>query len=49
MTASPQYTEYIVELLQPIGRMSMRRMFGCVGISYGAVHFAIIPDFPLAS
>ena len=42
MTASPQYTEYIFELLQPIGRMSMRRMFGGVGISYGAVHFAII-------
>lgn len=42
MTASPQYTEYILELLQPIGRVNIRRMFGGVGISYGAVHFAII-------
>jgi DNA transformation protein len=42
MSASTEYTEYVMELLQPIGRLHTNRFFGGVGISYGAVQFAMI-------
>ena len=42
MTPSAEYTEYVLELLQPIGAVRTSRFFGGVGISNGAVQFAMI-------
>ena len=42
MTASAEYTEYVLELLEPIGLVRTGRFFGGVGISNGFVQFAII-------
>lgn len=41
-TPSTEYTEYIMELLEPIGPMQTGRFFGGVGISNGYAHFAMI-------
>jgi DNA transformation protein len=42
MSASPEFTEYVLELLEPLGAIESRRLFGGVGISSDAVQFAII-------
>ena len=42
LTASAEYTEYILELLQAIGPLQTGRFFGGVGISNGTVQFAMI-------
>ena len=42
MTASAEYTEYVLELLQPLGAVRTGRFFGGVGISTGAIQFAMI-------
>ncbi|NMM29047.1 MAG: TfoX/Sxy family protein [Glaciimonas sp.] len=42
MTPSTEYTEYVLEFLEPIGPVRTGRFFGGVGISYGAVQFAMI-------
>ena len=42
MTASAEYTEYVLELLQPLGPVHTGRFFGGVGISSGAIQFAMI-------
>ena len=42
MTASAEYTEYVLELLQPLGPVHTGRFFGGVGISNGAIQFAMI-------
>lgn len=42
MTASAEYTEYVLELLEPIGPIQIGRFFGGVGISCGSVQFAMI-------
>ncbi|MBI3608155.1 MAG: TfoX/Sxy family protein [Nitrospirae bacterium] len=42
MTASIEYTEYVLELLEPIGPVRTGRFFGGVGISNGSVQFAMI-------
>ncbi len=42
MSASTEYTEYILELLEPIGPVRTGRFFGGIGISYGSVQFAMI-------
>ena len=42
MSASTEYTEYVLELLAPIGPLTTGRFFGGVGISRGAVQFAMI-------
>ena len=42
MTASAEYTEYVLELLQALGPMQAGRFFGGVGISNGAIQFAMI-------
>jgi len=39
---SAEYTEYVLELLEPIGPVKISRFFGGVGISYGSVQFAMI-------
>ncbi len=42
MTATTEYTEYVLELLEPIGPLQTGRFFGGVGISNGFVQFAMI-------
>ena len=42
MTASAEYTEYVLELLEPIGRVRTSRFFGGAGISIGSAQFAMI-------
>ena len=42
MTASTEYTEYVLELLEPIGPVRAGRFFGGVGISKGSLQFAMI-------
>lgn len=42
MTASIEYTEYVLEHLAPVGPLHTGRFFGGVGISNGAIQFAMI-------
>ena len=42
MTPTTEYTEYVIELLEPIGPLRTGRFFGGVGISNGFVQFAMI-------
>jgi len=42
MTASTEYTEYVLELLEPIGPVRTGRFFGGVGIFKGSLQFAMI-------
>ena len=42
MTPSAEYTEYVLEQLEPIGPVRTGRFFGGVGISNGLVQFAMI-------
>ncbi len=42
MTASAVYTQYVLELLEPIGPVKTSRFFGGVGIAHGTVQFAMI-------
>ena len=42
MTASAEYTEYVLEMLEPIGPVRTGRFFGGAGIFSGSVQFAMI-------
>lgn len=42
MRASTEYTEYVLELLEPLGRVRTVRFFGGVGVSIGDNQFAMI-------
>ena len=42
MSASAEYTEYVLELLEPIGPVRTGRFFGGVGIFHGSIQFAMI-------
>lgn len=42
MSASAEYTEYVLDLLSPIGSVRIGRFFGGVGIFYDAAQFAMI-------
>ncbi len=42
MTASAEYTEYVLSLLAPVAPVETGRFFGGVGISCGGVQFAMI-------
>lgn len=44
MALSPQYRDYALDLLAPLGPVSARRLFGGGGLFYGEVMFAIISD-----
>lgn len=44
MSASTEYTEYVLELLEPAGPVTTGRFFGGVGISCGSVQFAMIME-----
>ena len=42
MTASTQFIDYVLELLESVGPVRTSRFFGGVGISQGDVQFAMI-------
>lgn len=42
MSANAEYTEYVLELLAPIGPLRTSRFFGGVGLLRGSVQFAMI-------
>ncbi len=42
MTASTQFADYVLELLESVSPVRTSRFFGGVGISQGAVQFAMI-------
>jgi DNA transformation protein len=42
MSASTEYTAYVLEMLEPIGPVRTGRFFGGVGILSGSVQFAMI-------
>ena len=44
MAASAEYTEYVLELLSPIGPVTVGRFFGGSGLSRASVQFAMIMD-----
>ena len=44
MVASDSYAEFLREQFAPLGRISLRRMFGKSGVFCDAVMFAIVAD-----
>ena len=42
MAVSPEFVDYILEQLQPLGGVTHRRMFGGVGLSRHDLFFALI-------
>ncbi len=42
MTASAEFTQYVMELLEPVGALRANRFFGGVGIAHESVQFAMI-------
>lgn len=44
MAISPEYRDFVQELLAPLGPVSIRRMFGGGGVFYDEVMFALIAD-----
>ena len=44
MTASTEYSEYVIEHLQPLGRVETKKFFGGVGILQDGKQFAMIMD-----
>lgn len=44
MSVSAEYLDFVTELLQPLGAIRTRRMFGGAGIYCDGVFFAIVVD-----
>ena len=44
MAVSPSYREFLLDLLNPIGPINIRRMFGGAGIFADGLMFALIAD-----
>ena len=44
MVASDSFAEFLREQLAPLGRVTMRRMFGKTGVFCGGVMFAMVAD-----
>jgi DNA transformation protein len=44
MPNSPSFVEHVVDLLSPLGRVEVRRMFGGHGVHLRGVMFALIDD-----
>jgi DNA transformation protein len=42
MAISPEYREFLSDLLRPLGPVGIRRMFGGAGVFYGKAMFALI-------
>ena len=44
MAVSPEYRDFVAELLMPLGPVSLRRMFGGVGVFHDGLMFALLAD-----
>jgi len=44
MVASPDFAEFLRELLAPLGHVALRRMFGKTGVFCQGVMFAMVAD-----
>ncbi|MDO8800928.1 TfoX/Sxy family protein [Phenylobacterium sp.] len=44
MAVSPEFVDYVLEQLQPLGGITHRRMFGGVGLSRHELFFALIAE-----
>jgi len=44
MVASDSFAEFLREQLAPLGRITMRRMFGKTGVFYDGVMFGMVAD-----
>ncbi len=44
MAYSKEYGEYLLEMLEPLGDIKLRKMFGGAGIYYGKTMFALISE-----
>src|SRR5436305_8612992 len=44
MVASNSFAEFLIEQLTPLGRVTMRRMFGKTGVFCGGVMFGMVTD-----
>jgi DNA transformation protein len=44
MVASDSFTEFLLEQLAPLGRITMRRMFGKTGVFCDGVMFGMVTD-----
>jgi DNA transformation protein len=42
MSVSTHFRDFVLEQLQPVGRITPKNMFGGVGLYHGAVFFAIL-------
>lgn len=42
MAVSPEYRAYIKDLVEPLGHVTSRRMFGGLGVFYRGLMFALI-------
>jgi DNA transformation protein len=42
MAVSPEFRDFVAELLAPLGPVSLRRMFGGLGAFHGDVMFALV-------
>ncbi|MBN9085568.1 MAG: TfoX/Sxy family protein [Reyranella sp.] len=44
MVASPDFAEFLTEQLAPLGRVTLRRMFGKSGVFCGGVMFGMVTE-----
>ena len=44
MTASPDFAEFLCDQLAPLGRVTLRRMFGKTGVFCGGVMLGMVTD-----
>lgn len=42
MAVSPEFREFVAELLEPVGRVELRRMFGGLGVFRDGLMFGLI-------
>lgn len=44
MAVSPEFREFVAEMLEPLGRVEIRRMFGGLGIFRDGLMFGLVAD-----
>jgi len=44
MSASPDYLDHLIDLLDPLGPVTIRRMFGGAGLYHDGVMFALVAE-----
>jgi len=44
MSASPDYLDHLIDLLEPLGPVTIRRMFGGAGLYHDGLMFALVAE-----